>query len=159
MRQINEIFFFFRINSVTDFKSKLRSGIVPLITSAQQLSDPATHPAAMVNIAFSHAGLTTIGAPVDILDGGASFNGGQAAQASTLQDITPIEDHWVPAFLNGSGLHGVFLVASDTVAKLDAQVSNIKNILGDSISEVYNLQGQMRPGAEMGHERKFLFLY
>lgn len=63
---------------------------------------------------------------------------------------------WVSAFA-GTRIHGVFLIASDTIANINSQLSTIQKTLGSSVSETYRLQGQARPGSQEGHERKVLF--
>ena len=62
--------------------------------------------------------------------------------------------NWVPGFANSS-VHGVFLLASDTVDNVNAELANIQSILGSSVLEIHSLQGNARPGAEEGHERSY----
>lgn len=151
MKKNSELFFFFGITDATTFKSKLASDIHPLITSTTQLLSVSTQPITAVNIAFSQSGLTTLGVTDNL--GDSLFAAGQTADATAIGD--PGTGNWVPGFV-GTSVHGVFLLASDTVDNVNAMLSEIQNSLGDSITEIHRLQGQARPGAEQGHERKFL---
>ncbi|KAF8584882.1 DyP-type peroxidase [Ramaria rubella] len=151
MRKNKELFFFFGINSVATFKSKLASDIYPLVTTTTQLLDVAQQPATALNIAFSQSGLTALGVN-DLTSSNDPFTSGQAADAQNLGDPTPINKNWVPGFADTKNLHGVILLASDTVAKIDTELAKLKSILGDSIAEVYRLQGEARPNEEEGHE-------
>lgn len=161
MRKKQELFFFFQIKSPKDFKSKLRSKVFPFITSVTQIQDLSTsgnnsatlgNNSALVNIAFSHAGLSALGVP-ELAPANDPFTVGQKSLAvSTLGD--PNTNNWVPAFTKPSTLHGVFVIFSDTQARINSQLSRIQQSLGNSISEVYRLQAAARPGNEQGHERK-----
>ncbi|ESK80689.1 fungal peroxidase, partial [Moniliophthora roreri MCA 2997] len=148
MKKNKELFFFFSIQDATAFKAKLASDIHGLITSTAQLLDTALQPAvAAVNIAFSQTGLTALGINDDLRD--PDFRKGQFSDALALGD--PGSGNWVQGFA-GTGVHGVFLIASDTQANVDAELANIQNILGNSITEIHRLQGAARPGSEEGHE-------
>ncbi|ESK81127.1 fungal peroxidase, partial [Moniliophthora roreri MCA 2997] len=147
MKKDKELFFFFSIQNATSFKAKLASDIHGLVTSTTQLLDVALQPVTAVNIAFSKTGLTTLGINDDLQDFG--FSSGQFSDALALGD--PGTGNWVQGFA-GTGVHGVFLIASDTQANIDAELANIQNILGSSITEIHRLQGAARPGNEKGHE-------
>ncbi|KIK61171.1 hypothetical protein GYMLUDRAFT_166740 [Collybiopsis luxurians FD-317 M1] len=148
MRKKKELFFFFSIDNPTAFKSRLGSDILPLITRTTQILPNATHPpATAVNIAFSQRGLNVLGIRDDLND--TNFKNGQMYNVTaTLGDQT---SYWEPAFA-GHHIHGVFLVASDTIDKVKATLSRIQKISKGSISEVYRIQGHARPGNEQGHE-------
>lgn len=147
MKKNQEAFFFFAINNAATFKSQVAHNISKIITSATQLLSVSTQPITAVNVAFSKLGLDALGVTDDL--GDALFSAGQKASASAIGDnIT----NWEPAFLNQS-IHGVFLVASDSVDNVHTQISQIRAILGNSISEVYRLGGAARPGDQQGHER------
>ncbi|THV02655.1 fungal peroxidase [Dendrothele bispora CBS 962.96] len=146
MKKNKERFFFFGINDAATFKSKLASDIKSLVTTTNQLLSVNTQPTTAVNIAFSHTGLTTLGVTDSL--GESLFDQGQFADLSSLGDI---ESNWVPGF-KGTGVHGVFLLASDTVANLDDQLASIQSILGDSITEIHRVEGAARPGDQEGHE-------
>ncbi|KAI3604730.1 fungal peroxidase [Moniliophthora roreri] len=147
MKKDKELFFFFGIQDAATFKSKLTSDIHGLITSTAELLDVALQPITAVNIAFSQSGLKAIGINDDLKD--ALFKDGQFAGASDLGD--PGTGNWVQGFA-GTSVHGVFLIASDTQANVDAELADIQNILGSSIVEIHRLQGAARPGNEKGHE-------
>lgn len=61
MKKNQELFFFFGINDVATFKSKLASDIHPLITTTTEILSVSTQPITAVNIAFSFTGLSTLG--------------------------------------------------------------------------------------------------
>ncbi|KAJ4475852.1 fungal peroxidase [Lentinula lateritia] len=147
MKKNKELFFFFTIVNSTLFRSQLGSGILPLITSTSQLLAVDTQPTTAVNIAFSQRGLNALGITDDL--GDTAFTNGQIDNVATiLGDET---SNWEPAFA-GTGIHGVFLLASDTIDNVNATLSQVQNILNGSITEAYSLQGQARPGDEQGHE-------
>jgi len=150
MKKKKELFFFFGIADVATFKSKLASEIHSLITTITQLLHVSTQPVTALNIAFSQAGLTALGATDSL--GDTAFANGQ------FEDATPLGDqgttNWVEGFA-GTNIHGVFLLASDTVDNVNAELSNLQMILGDSITEIHRLQGEARPGAEEDHERAY----
>ncbi|KAF5353667.1 hypothetical protein D9758_008660 [Tetrapyrgos nigripes] len=147
MKKKKELFFFFSITDAATFKSKLSSDIKPFITSTNQLLSSSTQPITAVNIAFSQAGLTALGVS-DNLDDDA-FTNGQFANAAKLGDAGTT--NWVSGFA-GTKIHGVFLLASDTVDNVDNELANLQNILGCSISEIHRLAGAARPGDQEGHE-------
>jgi hypothetical protein len=151
MKKNQELFYFFTIADVADFKSKLASDILPLITTTTQLLSVSTQPITALNIAFSSSGLNVLNVTDSL--GDSAFAGGQFADLSNLGD--PGSTNWVPEFA-GTGIHGVFLFASDTVDNIDAAVSSLESDLGDSITKVYYLQAAARPGSEAGHERQYL---
>ncbi|ESK92508.1 fungal peroxidase [Moniliophthora roreri MCA 2997] len=147
MKKDKELFFFFGIQDAAAFKSKLASDVHGLITSTTELLDVALQPVTAVNIAFSQTGLTALGITDDLQDFG--FSQGQFVDAGALGD--PGTGNWIQGF-TGTSVHGVFLIASDTQANVDAELTNIQNILGNSITEIHRLQGAARPGNEKGHE-------
>ncbi|KAF5367752.1 hypothetical protein D9758_009862 [Tetrapyrgos nigripes] len=147
MKKNKELFFFFGIKNATDFKSKLSSDIAPLITPTNALLPGSTPPDTAVNIAFSKTGLDTLGVTDDL--GDISFNGGQFTDATALGD--PGTGNWVPGFA-GTNIHGVLLLASGTVDNINDELASIQSALGDSITEIYRLQGAARPGDQEGHE-------
>ncbi|KIJ27204.1 hypothetical protein M422DRAFT_191312, partial [Sphaerobolus stellatus SS14] len=146
MKKNQEAFFFFSINNAATFKSQLALNISKIITSATQLLSVSTQPITAVNVAFSKLGLDALGVTDDL--GDVLFSAGQKANAGAIGDNL---NNWEPAFLNQS-IHGVFLVASDSVDNVHTQISQIRAILGNSISEVYRLGAAARPGDQQGHE-------
>ncbi|KAJ7201679.1 fungal peroxidase [Mycena pura] len=147
MRKNKELFVFFNITNATDFKIKLRSNILPLVTSTTQLLSTTSQPTTALNIAFSHAGFTALGITDNL--GDPLFTAGQFAGATTLGD--PGTVNWVPQFA-GTTIHGVILFASDTVANVASAHSGLIAALSSCATELYSLQGAARPGAEQGHE-------
>lgn len=150
MKKKIETFFFFRINNATAFKSSLKA-LAPNITTTTQVLQVSTQPNAIVNIAFSFTGLVTLG--INDTLGDPLFAGGQFADAPMLNDTGTA--NWVPAF-KGTKVHGLFTVASDSTSFVNAELFSIKALFGSSISGLYTLQGQARPGAQQGHEREYL---
>lgn len=154
MTKKTELFYFFGIQSPSDFKAKLATDIYPLITSTEEI---LTSPPSAVNIAFSNSGLELLGitnftSPTD------PFTAGQASDAVNLGDPLPIENNWVSAFLDTSALHGVFLIGAENITVVNQTLDQITSSLNDSIVEIYQLQASARPGDQEGHERK-LFRY
>ncbi|KAF7348499.1 DyP-type peroxidase [Mycena venus] len=126
MRKRAELFFFFHISNTVQFKSKLKSVILPLVTSTADLLDVSSQPTTAVNIAFSQTGLNILNIHDSLND--IPFSGGQFNDASNLGDLTT---NW-----------------NNIVATL----ASLKSKLGSSISEIYSLQGAARPGNQEGHE-------
>lgn len=151
MKKKKELFYFFSISDADEFKKRLASDINPLITSTQALLDVSTQPITAVNIAFTQTGLTTLGITDDLDD--TLFSAGQVDDAVALGD--PGTTGWVEAF-DGTGIHGLLILASDTTSNIDDELAVLENALGDSIQELHRLQGAARPGAEEGHERKLI---
>ncbi|KAJ7034781.1 dye-decolorizing peroxidase precursor [Mycena alexandri] len=147
MKKNKELFYFFSIANATDFKPKLSGDILPLITTTNQLLDVSTQPITALNIAFSQTGLNALGA-TDYL-GDPVFRSGQFQDLAFLGDACPAT--WVPEFV-GTGIHGVFLFASDSDDNINDAVTSLESTLGDSITKVYTLSGGARPGDEAGHE-------
>ncbi|KAK0211981.1 Dyp peroxidase [Armillaria fumosa] len=147
MKKKKELFFFFSIKKAAQFKSRLASDIHPLITSTTQILNVATQPLTAVNLAFSHSGLTALGI-IDSL-GDPFYTRGQEADSAAIGD--PGTRKWVQSFL-GRSVHGVFLLASDTIENIDGTLSKILSMLGDSVVELHRVQGAARPGLEEGHE-------
>ncbi|KAJ7484485.1 fungal peroxidase [Mycena latifolia] len=149
MKKNKELFFFFGIANATAFKAKLKSDILPLLTTTTQLlpNNTAAQPVTALNIAFSQTGLFALNVTDSLAD--TAFANGQAADNGTLGD--PGTVNWVPEFV-GTSIHGVILFASDTVENVDASFASLKTALGDSINEIYSLQGAARPAPFTGHE-------
>ncbi|KAL0564605.1 dye-decolorizing heme-containing peroxidase [Marasmius crinis-equi] len=146
MRFMKEVFFFFNVSVVHNFKIHLANDFYPLVTTATQLADPAKEPNVAVNIAFSRVGLNLLEVPDDL--GDPHFNVGQAEDAVLLGD--PGTSRWHPEYQKG--VHGVIQVAGKAQDKIDEQVQKIKDMFGDAMQEVYRLNAYARPGDGMGHE-------
>ncbi|KAJ7085405.1 dye-decolorizing peroxidase precursor [Mycena belliarum] len=148
MHKDKELFFFFSVNDAATFKSKLKSDILPLITTTREILAVKTQPiTAAVNIAFSNTGLVTLGVNSTAI-GDSDFVAGQFSETAQIGDNPSL---WNPAFA-GTSIHGVFLLASDTIDNINTELANIQSILGSSIKEIHRLQGAARPGSESGHE-------
>jgi hypothetical protein len=152
MKKKLELFYFFEINNPKSFKSKLHTDVVPRITNTLQLLSVSTQPIVALNLAFSQTGLSTLGITDDL--GDAPFAAGQAADADNLGD--PGTTNWIQAFA-GTKIHGVFLIASDTDANINAQVSVLESLFGNDITNIHSLQGAIRPPPYDGHESKLFF--
>ncbi|KAJ7143350.1 fungal peroxidase [Mycena crocata] len=156
MQKKKELFFFFGISDATTFKAKLRSDIVPLVTTTTQMIDNATQPVTALNIAFSHTGLVKLNVSlVDDTIGDSDFANGQlqAVVGPTNFLGDPGTTNWVPQFV-GTNIHGVILLASDTVDNINAELASLKSVLGDSITEIYSLQGAARPNPATGPKQE-----
>ncbi|KAJ7118654.1 fungal peroxidase [Mycena crocata] len=156
MMKNKELFFFFGISDATTFKAKLRSDILPRITTTTQILSNDTQPTTALNIAFSHRGLLALNVSLgnDTLGDPTAFGKGQLANIGALGD--PGTTNWVPEFI-GTKIHGVMLLASDTLDNINAELTSLKSTLGNSITEIYSLQGAARPNLpnrpmEEGHE-------
>ncbi|KAJ7512496.1 fungal peroxidase [Mycena galericulata] len=147
MKNHKELFVFFSIANATAFKAKLKSVILPLVTSTAQIINVPAQPNTALNIAFSHTGLLALNVS-DTL-GDPLFSAGQALNANNLGD--PGTTNWVPQFV-GTSIHGVILLSSDTVDNINTTWASLQPELGNSITEIYSLQAAARPGAEQGHE-------
>ncbi|KAG8857986.1 hypothetical protein FRB96_005477 [Tulasnella sp. 330] len=148
MKKQLEVFYFFQINNVTSFKTKLHNIIVPKITSVLQLLDTTTQPIVCLNLAFSQTGIQTLGFNTNL--GDTVFAAGQAADASNLGD--PGTTNWVPTFTNTKALHGVFLLATDNQTYMDVQIQQLQYVFGTDITNLYSLEGNIRPPPYKGHE-------
>nr|WAW38284.1 DyP-type peroxidase [Auricularia mesenterica] len=147
MKKNKQTFYFFTINNPLTFKLKLRTIIAPFLTSTKRLMNVSTQPIVALNVAFSQSGLTTLNVTDDL--GDAAFKAGQFADAANLGD--PGTGNWKPAF-KGTKIHGVFLMASDKQPFNDLMVLLVRGIFFGDITEQYVLNGNVRPGAEAGHE-------
>nr|WAW38290.1 DyP-type peroxidase [Chondrostereum purpureum] len=147
MKKNKELFFFFSISDATEFKARLKGDVHPRITTANQLLSVSTQPITAVNVAFSFTGLNALNVTEGLLD--TPFENGQFADAVNLGD--PGTANWVPG-LAGTNVHGIFLLASDTVQNINDELDILLGILGESITEIHRVQGQARPGNEEGHE-------
>ena len=58
---------------------------------------------------------------------------------------------WDPHFLQD--IHGVILISGDSHGTTDKKKAEIEAIFGSSIKEIITIRGDVRPGAEDGHEQ------
>jgi hypothetical protein len=84
------------------------------------------------------------------------FAGGQLKDAEALgdsgvTDATGFTPSWDATFLQA--IDGVIIVAGDSHLSVEAELAQVKLILGISIRDVVTLRGDTRPGKESGHEQ------
>jgi hypothetical protein len=147
MKKNIEVFYFFQINDPVSFKKKLHNYLVNNITSTYQLLNVATQPIVCLNLAFTQTGFTKLGINASLND--QFFSMGQFADAYNLGD--PGSTNWVPQF-RGKAIHGVFLIATDQQLFMNAQITVINNLFGTDITELYQVDGHIRPPPYNGHE-------
>nr|WAW38280.1 DyP-type peroxidase [Auricularia auricula-judae] len=149
MKKNRQAFYFFSITNPKQFKTALKTVIGPLLTSTQRLLNVTHQPIVALNIAFSQSGLTTLNITDDL--GDAPFAAGQFADADFLGD--PGTKNWKPAF-QGTKVHGVLLMASDKQLFIQLMITLVNGLLESTkiIKKEYLLNGNVRPGAEAGHE-------
>jgi Dyp-type peroxidase family len=165
-------FYFFAITNPIEFRKRLQQ-IIPLITTTTQaLADTAAiqkHKSfgninllniVGTNIAFSHTGLNTLGITDDLND--QFFTAGQLADASNnfanqgLSDPgvvtgTKTDPAWDPAFKQNT-IHGCFLITGDSKLTILERFLEIEAILAGTVKDLIIVDGNVRPGAEAGHE-------
>jgi Dyp-type peroxidase family len=169
-----QTYVFFQIKDVNLFRRQLALFVPIVKTVAEVLKDrkaiddnkrkhpggnPELIPMVGVNIAFSSYGLTLLGlTPADLQD--SAFTEGQLKDAQNLGDngtTTPsgFTPDWEKAFLNP--IHGLIFLSGDSHHTINKKLHEVERIfdLGaphSSILEVRRLRGDVRPGAESGHE-------
>ncbi|KAF8531600.1 Dyp-type peroxidase [Gautieria morchelliformis] len=165
-------FIFFTITNPTEFRQRLKA-IIPLITTTTQvLADEAAIAAHKesgagglltltgTNIAFSSKGLIALGVADqlgdDIFTRGqlddarkSSADGG-IADPGTPVDGGGIDPAWDPLFKKT--IHGVFNVTGDSKLTITARITVIESILATAINILGQVDGNVRPGNEAGHE-------
>ncbi|KAF8485531.1 Dyp-type peroxidase [Gautieria morchelliformis] len=114
-------------------KAKFRGKTVPLL------------PNSAVNIAFTQPGLNLLGLKDNL--GDPAFTDGQFQRAHQLGDNVP---DWLPAFKGD--VHGVILISGDSEASMLATEAKLLLLLGPTITQVFKVNGVVRPGTEHGHE-------
>jgi Dyp-type peroxidase family len=160
-----ERFVFFSINDAAAFKRVLRSAIAPRVTTTELVhqreillqtrkllgrTDPL--PLVGVNIGFTQAGIQTLLPGVDL--GDASFASGATAQAAAIGDPIDQNDRpgtWDAQFLAAT-IHGAFLITGRTETEVDAEWNTLRGSIGGTATVTYDRTGNVRPGAEAGHE-------
>ncbi|GJJ09030.1 hypothetical protein Clacol_010612 [Clathrus columnatus] len=105
-----------------------------------------------VNIAFSNSGLELLLGVTNLTASGDPFAAGQASDAFNLGDPSPIQNNWIPGFVDTAALHGVFLIGAQNTSLANDVLDQIISYLNDSIVEIYSLQASARPGDKEGHE-------
>lgn len=151
MNKPKELFFFYTINDAAAYKAALTKTIVPLVTSTSVLLGPASgQPAAMLNVAYSNTGLKALNVTDDL--GDQFFSAGQFDGSQVLGDDDPAAN-WVKAF-QGTSVHGLFMIASDSDDSINDTLSTITAALGPAITEAHRVEGNLRPNDQAGHERQ-----
>ena len=151
MKKPVELFYFFHIANAANFKTALKTNVIPLVTSTATLISPAaSQPLAFLNIGFSQSGLTALGITDNL--GDTTFAAGQFADATSLGDV---QSDWETPYA-GTSIHGVLLIGSDLQTRIDALLSSLTGYFGASITKVTSIQGAARPGSQAGHERQSL---
>nr|UQK85149.1 dye decolorizing peroxidase [uncultured fungus] len=171
-----ERYVFLTIKDVELFRAGLQQ-LAPAITTATQVkqeremikqhkADRKTHllPITGINIAFSRFGLNKLGLTEDIND--AAFTKGQLNDARPTSDLTkpglgdPFDElsrdpKWIPEFKKQIDL--VILISGNCEEGLEERAAEIRQFFGvgtpqQSIEQIYQLQGNVRPEPENGHE-------
>lgn len=81
------------------------------------------------------------------------FDGGMQADIPTLADNI---DDWLPEFQSANGTaatDGIFLIAGDSHENQNQMLADIKTLFGTTITDLFQITGDARPGAESGHEQ------
>jgi len=166
-----ESFVFFDIANPTQFRQRLKS-LIPLITTTTQaLADQKAIQAQKAegynsllklvgtNIAFSQTGLHALGINDDL--GDPIFTAGQLADASKnliedgLSDPGVVtgsttDPAWDPSFKQT--IHGCILVTGDSMVTVAERLLELDTIFAGSYKKLLTVDGNVRPGAEAGHE-------
>ena len=122
MKKKLELFLFFGINNAISFKNKVRSNVVPRITSTTDLLT-SPQPQVMLNIAFSRTGLNALGQATSFQE--PAFDGGMFTDVGDL-GVANVATNWISAF-QGTNIHGVFLIASVSISP-EVKASNQTHI-------------------------------
>jgi Dyp-type peroxidase family len=121
--------------------------------------------ATWINIAFTHAGLAKLTGEADQFTD-TSFRSGMVAQSAALGDPTDADAEGNPRrWLVHDGQDGadvLIIVASDTIADLEAEVAQVEQSIfaprregrpvRSGVSIVFKEEGRTQPGALAGHE-------
>lgn len=91
----------------------------------------------------------------------AAFFAGQKVDAEALGDKgtgtgKTFEPDWLPQFKQD--IHGLIIFSGDCHATVDDKLNQVLNIFGfgtneSSVTEVFRITGDVRPGKEAGHEQ------
>ena len=64
-----------------------------------------------------------------------------------------VNQDWIPAFKNRE-VDGVILVTGDSATTVNTSLAHVHKIFSiDTLEEIITLTGNVRPGAEQGHEQ------
>lgn len=172
-----QTYVFYQIANATEFRKNL-THLIPLITTstqaqghkqlikqikttaAQHHTPPPVLKLAGINIAFSHNGLPKIG--ITQSSGDSAFDGGMLKDSQSLGDKGTTTNgtfspDWIPAFKAGNLIDVLIFFSGDSHQTVDESVKKVDLIFGvgthnASLHEVLRIVGDVRPGAEKGHE-------
>ncbi len=166
-----ERFVFFRIANVIDFKTTLRIKFASRVTSSEEVlyrehqlerhkaeGKREVLPLVGVNVGFTDKGIKALVPGANLDPGTPGHPGafdrvaeGRASIAGDLRDAAGVPTKWKPPFANDA-IDGVFLVTGGTTAAVDDETSEVLNMFGAAITVLFDETGNVRPGAENGHE-------
>jgi Dyp-type peroxidase family len=163
MQKNVENFIFFKIVDKTSFKTRIRQHIAARITSAQQAHQQELvigrrkRPSAKarerfhgLNLGFTKHGLVLLtGASEPKLD--SAFERGADHQDAIEALNDPPPSTWLTRFI-ADRIDGVFLMTGPDQSSVTFRCSELLRLLGPSIKVIYSEVGNVRPGAERGHE-------
>jgi len=158
-----ENFLFFKVVNKIYFKDIVRRYISGQITSARQVNDRQTTIEQRkkfgqgrsdrfqgVNLGFSKEGLTQLVATGGLkLD--PAFERGADHQGTIEALNDPPRSVWLKKFI-ADRIDGVFLITGPDQSSVMFHSNELLRLLGASIKVVYSEIGNVRPGAERGHE-------
>jgi Dyp-type peroxidase family len=158
-----ENFLFFKIVNKIYFKDVLRRYIPGQITSARQVTDWQTAIERRkkfdqarsdrfhgLNLGLSHCGLAQL-VVIGMLKLDPAFERG-ADHQNTIETLNdPLRSTWLKEFV-ADRTDGVFLITGPDRSSVTFHVNELLRLLGSSIKVVYSEIGNVRPGAERGHE-------
>jgi len=169
-----QTYLFFQIKDVNLFRKQLALFVPIVKTVAQVLKDrqaiedhkrkptdgkPELIPMVGVNVAFSSKGLVLMGIKAEDFQD-VAFTNGQLLDSKNLGDngtttSTGFTPDWEKEFLNP--IHGLIFLSGDSHQTIDKKLREVESVFGigtlhPSIHEVARLVGDVRPGAESGHE-------
>jgi Dyp-type peroxidase family len=160
-----ERFVFFQIANVNAFKTTLRIKFASHVTSSAEVlhrehrlerhkaeGGREVLPLVGVNVAFTDKGIKAL-APAAKLDPTNTFDKVAKDRATVAGDVRTgdVPTNWKAPFANDT-IDGVFLVTGGTTAAVDDETSEILNMFGAAITVLFDQTGNVRPGAENGHE-------
>lgn len=159
-----ELFLFFRITDAAEFRIMLRRQIAARLTSTRRVLDRervvlhekrhghrVTHPWESLNLAFTKDGLNRLlGSGRALLDPAFERGADNPDTIAALNDPPPTAQ-WLPAF-RAEPIDGIFLIAGPNRGFVETHANHLRSMLTGIVAVVYAELGQVRPGAERGHE-------
>ena len=164
LQKILERFIFFQLKDVPTFKAALRKKLAHRVTTTREVyarefqlrdhkvqGDRTLLPNIGLNIGFTSAGIQKLLPGASLQD--PSFGAGAEVQAGALGDPLngTVPANWLPDFL-GKRIDGVLLITGGAQAAVDSEAAKVLALLGTSVSVIHDQTGNVRPGAEKGHE-------